>query len=70
MGTKKPTAIWKLITTGRSLEAKMRLVLFMQQFYMTLVQDLEDTATKAGELHTLQALRAITEDKIDNGTTK
>lgn len=66
MGTKKLTAIWQLIKPRRTLEAKMRLVLKMQEFYAVLAQDLEDTARDAGELHTLQALRAITEEKMEN----
>lgn len=45
----------------------MRLVLFMQQFYIHLAQDLETTAMNEGQLHTLQALRAITEDKLEKG---
>lgn len=65
MGTKKLSAVWRILTSRNSLESKMKLVLFMQQFYTDLAQDLENTARDAGELHTLQALRAITEDKLE-----
>lgn len=70
MGTQKLSAVWHIIFGRRNLEGKMRLILFIDQFREALKQDLETTATKAGKLHTLQALRAVTEDKIDNGTTK
>lgn len=43
----------------------MKLVLFMQSFYTELAQDLEDTARDEGQLHTLQALRAITEEQLE-----
>lgn len=66
MGTKKLSAIWRIITAKSTLEGKMKLILFMQEFYTLLAQDLEDTARDAGELHTLQALRAITEQKLEN----
>lgn len=66
MGTKKLSAVWRILTAKSTLEGKMKLVLFMQEFYTLLAQDLEDTARDAGELHTLQALRAITEEKLEN----
>lgn len=65
MAAKKLSAIWRIVTSKNTLEGKMRLVLFMQEFYTQLADDLEQTAIKAGQLHTLQALRAITEDKLE-----
>jgi hypothetical protein len=41
----------------------MRLVLYMQTFVADLTADMEASAIKAGKLHTLQALRAITDRK-------
>lgn len=67
MGTKKLSAVWRILTAKSTLEGKMRLILFMQQFYTRLAEDLEKTAIEAGQLHTLQALRAITEDKLEKG---
>lgn len=65
MGTQKLSAIWRIITSRNSLESKMKLVLFMQKFYISLAEDLEATARDAGQLHTLQALRAITEEQLE-----
>ena len=65
MGTKKLTAVIRILTPRRNLKARMQLVLFMQEFYVALTQDLELKATEAGELHTLQALRSITEDQLE-----
>lgn len=62
---KKIIAILRIITAGRSLESKMKLVLFMQGFYIHLAQDLQDTATKKGQLHTLQALRTVVNERLD-----
>jgi hypothetical protein len=67
MASKKLSAVWHIIFGRRNLEGKMRLVIAMQQFTADLVEDMEQSATKAGKLHTLQALRAITEDKIEHG---
>lgn len=65
MGTKKLAAIWRILTAKPTLKGRMELVLFMQEFYTNLSQDLELRATEAGKLHTLQALRAITEDRLE-----
>jgi len=65
MAAKKLSAVWRIVTSKNTLEGKMRLVLFMQKFYMELAEDLEVTAANAGQLHTLQALRAITEDQLE-----
>jgi hypothetical protein len=67
MVTKKLTAIWYLVTSGYSLKGKIRLVIRMEVFLSELKQNLNDTATARGELHTLQALRAVTEEQIENG---
>jgi hypothetical protein len=67
MVTKKLTAIWHIITKGKTLEGKMKLLILMQNFYMDVAQDLEQTAIEAGELHTLNALRALTIEKIEDG---
>jgi len=66
MAAKKLSAVWRIVTSKNTLEGKMRLVLFMQKFYTELAEDLEVTAANAGQLHTLQALRAITEDQLEN----
>lgn len=65
MNISKFGAVIKLLTTGRSLEAKMKLVLFMQRFYIYLTEDLEKHAIKEGQLHTLQALRTIVNERME-----
>lgn len=66
MATKKLTAAWRILTSGRSLEAKMKLMLFIRDYYALLALDIDETAMKSGEVRTLQALRAIVDDKIEN----
>jgi len=65
MGTKKLAAVWRIVTAGRSLEAKMKLMLFIRDFYAYLAQDIDETAMKQGEVRTLQALRAVVDTKIE-----
>jgi hypothetical protein len=65
MGTKKLSAIGHILCPRRSLVGKMKLVLFIDQFHKDLVEDMEASATKAGKLSTLQALKAITDEKLD-----
>ena len=66
MATKKLTAVWRILTSGRSLEAKMKLMLFIRDFYAYLATEVDETAMKQGEVRTLQALRAVVDDKIEN----
>lgn len=65
MGSKKLSAIWHIIFTRATLEGKMHLLMFMQDFVKYLTDDLEDYAVKKGQLHTLQALRAIVIEKMN-----
>lgn len=65
MATKKLAAVWRILTSGRSLEAKMKLMLYIRDFYAYLANDIDETAMKQGEVRTLQALRAVVDDKIE-----
>lgn len=65
MVAQKLTTIWKIITSGRSLEARMKLIIHVHNFYLYLTKDLEERSVKAGEVRTLEALRAIVDSKIE-----
>jgi hypothetical protein len=65
MASQKLTAVWRILTTGRSLEAKMKLMLFIRDFYARLAQDVDETSLKLGEVRTLQALRSVVDNKIE-----
>ena len=67
---KKLTAIWRIITSGYSLEDRIRLILHMQEFIDKLNDDLEVLATKKGQLQTMQALRAVAIEKLEQNGRK
>ena len=62
---KKLTAVWRIIFSGYGLEARIRLILYMQRFIDGLNDDLEKLATKKGKLHTMQALRAVAIEQME-----
>lgn len=63
MGTKKLAAIWHILTTTNSLASKMKLLIYLQEYAYGVAQNVEEQATKEGQLHTLLALRQVTIDK-------
>lgn len=65
MATKKLTAAWRILTTGRSLEAKMKLMLFIRDYYALLAHDIDELSIKVGEVKTLEAVRAVVDTKIE-----
>lgn len=65
MASKKLTAAWRILTSGRSLEAKMKLIMHVHNFYVYLTNDLEKSSSKAGEVRTLEALRSIVDSQIE-----
>ena len=65
MATKKLAAAWRIITTGRSLKAKMKLMLYIRDFYAELANDIDKTSLKAGEVKTLEAVRSLVDTKIE-----
>ena len=65
MATKKLAAAWRILTTGRSLEAKMRLMLYIREFYAQLANDIDETSIKVGEVKTLEAVRSVVDTKIE-----
>lgn len=65
MGTKKLAAVIRILTTGRSLQSKMKLMLYIREFYALLAEDIDKTAIKQGEVKTLEALRAVVDQKIE-----
>lgn len=70
MASQKLTAVWRILTAGRSLEAKMKLMLFIRDFYAYLATDIDETAMKQGEVRTLQALRAVVDEKIEDNNER
>jgi hypothetical protein len=65
MATKKLAAAWRILTAGRSLEAKMRLMLYIREFYAQLANDIDETSIKVGEVKTLEAVRSVVDTKIE-----
>jgi hypothetical protein len=65
MATKKLAAAWRIATTGRSLEAKMKLMLYIREFYAQLANDIDETSIKVGEVKTLEAVRSVVDTKIE-----
>lgn len=65
MATKKLAAAWRILTTGRSLEAKMKLMLYIRDFYAQLANDIDETSIKVGEVKTLEAVRSVVDTRIE-----
>lgn len=65
MASQKLTAVWRILTTGRSLEAKMKLMLFIRDFYAQLATEIDELSLRLGEVKTLEALRSVVDTKIE-----
>lgn len=65
MASQKLTAVWRILTTGRSLKGKMKLMLFIRDFYAQLANEVDEAALKAGEVRTLEAIRSLVDNKIE-----
>lgn len=65
MATKKLTTAWRILTTGRSLEGKMKLMLLIRDFYAQLAYEIDELSLKLGEVKTLEAVRSVVDTKIE-----
>lgn len=70
MATKKLAAVWRILTTGRSLEAKMKLMLYIRDFYILLANEIDELSIKVGEVKTLEAVRSVVDTKIEEKTNE
>lgn len=67
---KKLTAAWRIITSGKSLEARMRLIIDLQMFLEHLNDELEALAVKKGQADTIRALRAVAIEQAERYGSK
>ena len=63
---KKLTACWYIARAGRSLTSKLRLALFLHEFYTELAEDIKQQSNKTGELESLKAFQTILDEQIKN----
>lgn len=68
MGTKKLTAVWHIIKPHRSLASKMKLMLFIRDYYAQIAKGVDDQSLELGEAKTLEAVRSIVNNKIEAST--
>lgn len=57
--------ILKIAFAGYSLKSKIKLSLAIQDFLEYVNRDIEAVAINKGQLHTLQAMRAVVDERMN-----
>lgn len=57
--------ILKIAFAGYSLKSKIKLSLAIQDFLEYVNRDIETVAIDKGQLHTLQAMRAVVDERMN-----